>query len=459
MQCWEMLDPERFGNVLDSFSEGVYLTNHEGLTLGINKSYEQITGIKASQVVGRYMRDIVADGILSVSITQQVIDSGKEITDDQRTYNGTRHIITGKPIHNREGKIILVMTVVRNVELIDSLQLQLDKLRTIACMYKRQLQAIEQGLQYVAQSDAFRKVISLAHKVANVEATVLILGESGTGKEIVAREIHEQSFRAKYPFLKVNCGTIPENLLESELFGYEKGAFTGALASGHIGLFETADKGTVLLDEIGDLPLVLQVKLLRVLQEKTITRVGGSREIRINTRIVAATHENLEQLVAEKKFRKDLYYRLNVVRIEIPPLRDRPEEIPALIDFFVDRINSKYSLQKKLHPELVRRLIEYDWPGNVRELENVIERMLVTADKQVIGCDSLQLNLRDRASIADNLFTISGIIPMQEAYCMVEEYLLKEAAKKHKTMSKVASALRISQPSVSRKVRKYRLHM
>ena len=453
------IDKDYWWPILDSFYEGIYITSPQGLTLGVNQAYEKITGIEASRLIGRYMDDIVADGILSGSLTKQVIESGQKVTKEQQTQSGRRHIITGKPILDEDGKIIMVVTIVRNVATIESLQQELMRLREIAIQYKIQLDEVGQAPKYIAKNDAFKKAVNLAHKVANIDSTVLILGESGTGKEVVAREIHEKSDRSKNLFLKVNCGSIPEGLLESELFGYEKGAFTGASPNGHLGMFGMAHKGTILLDEIGELPLRLQVKLLRVLQDKVITRLGSTREIQVDTRIIAATNEDLEKMVLEKRFRKDLYYRLNVVHIHIPPLRERTDEIPALIEFFVDKINKRYKLHKRFHPQVIKEFIEYSWPGNVRELENVIERIMVTSESDNITRSNLNGSFSGGIACGENHLTISGIMPLQDAFEKVEKYLLREAEQKYKTTYQIASALKISQPSVSRKIKKYKRNL
>jgi PAS domain S-box-containing protein len=448
------INPVYFKSILDSFSEGIYITSPAGITLGVNKAYEKITGIPAIRLIGRHMDDIVSEGLLSGTITRQIINTGKEMTIDQNIFNGRRCVITGRPIRDMKGKIVLVVTVVRDIELIDSLQREMEKTRELACHYKTELEAKGERIHCVAKSPAFIKVLTTASKVAKIGSTVLIEGESGTGKGIIANEIHRNGPRGKQPFIKINCGSIPEHLLESELFGYEKGAFTGALPDGHTGLFETASAGTILLDEISDLPLALQVKLLRVLQEKIITRIGSSKEIKVDTRIIAATNENLEQMVLEKKFRKDLYYRLNVVHIKIPPLRERTEEIPALIDFFVARFNKKYALHKRLHPDLIKDIIEYQWPGNVRELENAIERMMVTSESDIL-CPKDIFQEHKLELSAKQGFTLSGILPLQEACNRVERYLIEEARKKYKTTYQVAAVLKISQPSASRKMRRY----
>lgn len=321
--------------IFDSMNDGMYITNAEGLTLKVNQAYEQITGLDSKKLIGKYMTDIVKEGYLSTSITQQVIDSQKPVSVEQQVINGKKVALRGVPIFE-DGAIRMVVSFVRDISVINKIQEELNHSKIIIDQYQKQLNDLQQNT-FIAESPEFKKVIFLAQKVANVDSTVLILGESGTGKEVVAKQIHEKSSRNKNLFLKINCGAIPEQLLESELFGYEGGAFTGAKKNGHIGIFEMANKGTVFLDEIGDMPLHLQVKLLRVLQEKTITRIGSTKSIAIDTRVIAATNQNIAEMVQNRQFRQDLYYRLNVVSIMIPPLRDRKTDIPPLIDHFVKK--------------------------------------------------------------------------------------------------------------------------
>lgn len=453
---WSLnIDPGYVGALLDSLSEGVYITSPQGITLGVNRAYEKITGIAASSLIGRHMDDIVSEGLLSGTITSQVIETGEEVVLDQRIFNGKRCLIKGRPITDGSGQIVLVMTVVRDMDLIDSLQREMEKALQLASHYKNRLdeQSVEEG--FVMKSYAFRKVVTMARKVAAIDSTVLIVGESGTGKEIIAEEIYKNSLRVGQPFIKINCGSIPENLLESELFGYEKGAFTGALPGGHMGLFQVADKGTLFLDELAELPLALQVKLLRVLQEKVITRIGSSKPVPLDVRIIAATNADLEQLIQEKKFRKDLYYRLRVVQLDIPALRDRADDIPALMNFFTDKLNARYGMHKRLHPDLYEDFLTYHWPGNVRELENTVESMIVTAEEDIVTRRDLPRFYRAGLSGEQTHITISGIIPLQNAYDLVEEYLIRETRRQYKSTYKMASVLKISQPSAARKVRKY----
>ncbi|HIT87387.1 MAG TPA: sigma 54-interacting transcriptional regulator [Candidatus Coprocola pullicola] len=437
--------------IFDSMNDGMYITNAEGLTLKVNQAYEQITGLDSKKLIGKYMTDIVKEGYLSTSITQQVIDSQKPVSVEQQVINGKKVALRGVPIFE-DGAIRMVVSFVRDISVINKIQEELNHSKIIIDQYQKQLNDLQQNT-FIAESPEFKKVIFLAQKVANVDSTVLILGESGTGKEVVAKQIHEKSSRNKNLFLKINCGAIPEQLLESELFGYEGGAFTGAKKNGHIGIFEMANKGTVFLDEIGDMPLHLQVKLLRVLQEKTITRIGSTKSIAIDTRVIAATNQNIAEMVQNRQFRQDLYYRLNVVSIMIPPLRDRKTDIPPLIDHFVKKINQKYQLHKKLSPELLKHFMEYDWPGNVRELENMIERILVTSEQDEVGYSPSFLPYAVKEELSE---TEEEIMPLKEAFEKVEYLLLKKAVKKYKTTYEIANALQISQPSVSRKLKKYK---
>ena len=454
----EHLNTEDWEHVINTFQNGIYITNAEGLTLEVNAAYERITGIPAKRVIGRYIADIVREGILSTSITKDVVATGREVIREQRVQSGKLVVLRGTPIYKGD-QIDLVVTIVQDITVINQLQTELSHIRALATQYKERLTELEGSDTFVAESSEFRAAITLAQRVARVGSTVLILGESGTGKEVLAREIHEKSPRHDQLFLKINCGAIPENLLEAELFGYEGGAFTGARRGGHVGLFEEASSGTLFLDEIGDMPLHLQVKLLRVLQERTITRIGSTKAIPVNTRVIAATNRDLQQMVKEKKFREDLFYRLNIVVIKSPPLRERKKDIPGLIRFFVRRLNEKYDLNKQLAPELIGAFMEYDWPGNVRELENMIERLLVTSNEDVISLENARLpwEIVGPSLSAQEVSRPFEEVSLKEAFDRVERQLLQDAVKRFHTTYQIAEALQISQPSVSRKLKKYGL--
>jgi len=452
------LTTEDWEHIIDTFQNGIYVTNAEGLTLEVNSAYEKITGISAKRVIGRYIDDIVREGILSTSITKDVVATGQEVIREQRVQSGKHVVLRGVPIY-KGNQINLVVTTVQDITVINQLQTELSHSRALATQYKERLTELEGSDTFVAESPEFRAAIALAQRVARVGSTVLILGESGTGKEVLAREIHEKSPRHDQLFLKINCGAMRGRVRGAGLLGAEGGAFTGAKRSGHVGLFEEASNGTLFLDEIGDMPLHLQVKLLRVLQERTVTRIGSTKAISVNTRVIAATNQNLEQMVKEKKFREDLYYRLNIVVIKSPPLRDRKKDIPGLIHFFVSKLNEKYDLNKQLAPELVAAFMEYDWPGNVRELENMIERLLVTSSEDIISLESARLPwaIVGPSLSAQEVSSPFEEITLKEAFDRVERQLLQDAVKRFHTTYQIAEALQISQPSVSRKLKKYGL--
>ncbi len=313
----------------------------------------------------------------------------------------------------------------------------------------------------VAKSAEMRELVRTAVQVAKVDCTVLLLGESGTGKEVLAKLIHDHSGRCG-PMIKVNCGAIPESLLESELFGYEGGAFTGARKEGNAGKFEQAHQGTILLDEIGDIPLHLQVKLLRVLQEGEITPIGSNKSKKIDTRVIAATNRDLYKLVVEGSFREDLYYRLNVIPLKIPPLRERREDIMPLIYFYKKKCEQKYQLKRDCSSEVVRIFMSYDWPGNVRELKNVIERIYVISDPhemitpEILIRDYLNMN---RQKHLKGAVTVHSLTSLDEAVEEVERQLITMALNRFRTLKQVALALKVDESTISRKIKKLNISL
>ncbi|AFM26233.1 sigma-54-dependent transcriptional regulator [Desulfomonile tiedjei] len=311
----------------------------------------------------------------------------------------------------------------------------------------------------IGKSKAMENVFTLMKRVADTPTTVLIAGESGTGKELVARGLHKASSRNKSPFVPINCGAVSESLLESELFGYEKGAFTGA-ASLKQGKFEFADQGTLFLDEVGEMSLNLQVKLLRVLQEHEFQRVGGNKDIRVDVRIIAATNRDLKEEVENNRFRGDLFFRLNVVRIDMPPLRERREDIPFLVAHFLNKFCEKLDRPiKEVHPDVMSALYSYSWPGNVRELENVIERALVLCRGDAIMPEDLPLELRQTPEIEAELDTlVSGEKGLAETLDAIEERIIRQALKNAgNVQAQAAKILGISRSNLQYKLKKYGL--
>jgi len=304
----------------------------------------------------------------------------------------------------------------------------------------------------IGSSDKMQEVFEAIHRVANSKATVLLHGESGTGKELIAKAIHYMSPRAKGPFMRFNCASIPEGLLESELFGHERGAFTGAITS-RKGRFELANEGTILLDEIGDLPIILQPKILRVLQEREFERVGGERTIKVNVRLIAATSRNLEDLVSKGKFREDLYYRLNVVPIFMPTLKERKEDILPLTEHFLKRFNEENKKNISISPEALSILVDYNWPGNVRELENTVERVVVMSDGKTIEPSDLPINLKLLSSkeVLQKESLRAGIQEIEKSSIL---HALKEAGW---VQAKAARILGITTRQIGYKIKKYEI--
>lgn len=313
----------------------------------------------------------------------------------------------------------------------------------------------DEPVDMVAYSAAMESVITLVQKVCNVSSTVLITGASGVGKEVVARYIHRTGNRSAGPFVKINCAAIPETLLESELFGYEEGAFTGARRDGKPGLIELASGGTLLLDEITEMPLGLQAKLLQVLQEKSLVRVGGTRQIRVDARIMAATNRDIEAAVREGRFRNDLYYRLNVIPIRVPALRERAGDIAPLTYHFLDKWSSKYGRRRQISREAREKLESYSWPGNVRELENVLEFLVVTVEDPVIGVEHLPAHIRRGSADCAGEVRVSGILPLRKAVDEVERQLIEHASQTCSSTYSMARALGVNQSTIVRKIQKH----
>ncbi|MFC0273887.1 sigma-54 interaction domain-containing protein [Metabacillus herbersteinensis] len=460
----EMKELEKLNRELDAIIEnsydGIYITDNKGVTLKTNSAIERITGIPKDYYIGKNVDALIERGILKNSVTYKVVKQKRTVSLVQYNYAGKETLITGNPVFNEEGEIEKVVTNIRDLSDLNELQAQLRKANELNTKYKQELDRLKskpnQTEGIVIHSEQMRIIYDTAERIAHVDATVLILGDTGVGKDVLAKHIFQKSPRSKEgEFIKVNCGAIPPDLLESELFGYEGGAFTGANRKGKPGIFEMADKGILFLDEIGELPLSLQVKLLRVIQEKEIQRIGGTKPIKVDVRLIAATNRNLKEMVMNGSFREDLFYRLNVIPIVIPSLKERRDDVLPLLQLFLNIMNTRYSLNKELDAKLIEFLFSFDWPGNIRELSNLVERLVLTSPTNTIRIEDLPVEYRETGDIPH--FAASSIVSLKDAVEMAEENVLALALKKYKNTYDLAKALDTSQPTIVRKLKKYNL--
>jgi PAS domain S-box-containing protein len=442
--------------IFENSQDGMYLADCEGKTLRVNQAYENITGLNRTQLLGRNLMDLVQEGILDHSVTLDVLEKKERVSIIQNVQGNKRVLVTGSPIFDKEGQIVQVISNVRDMTALTELRNELDKAKLLSERYQQTLREQDQyehaleGL--VAESKAMSDVVKKAIKVAGFEAQVLIRGESGVGKSMLARVIHNMGPRKNKPFTKINCAAIPEPLMESELFGYETGAFTGALSKGKAGLVEAGQGGTVFFDEVGELTPAMQVKLLQVIDEKTFTRLGGTNPIKVDVNIIAATNRNLAQMRKQGRFREDLFYRLSVVPINIPPLRERREDIPLIAMKVLEKIGRQRKIHKRMRPEVLERLMRYDYPGNVRELINLVERMVVLSDGPAIGLDDLPETLRGQSPEESS----PGEIPLKEAMMRFETRLIHETLQKHHGLEQAAQSLGIHTTTLWRKLKRSR---
>lgn len=450
-------------NVIESSYDAIMVIDQRGKVLRVNSSYERIFGISPAKIIGHRLREI-DDYYTKVlqDVLDAVLQEGQPVSRKLRTPAGKEILLTGNPVVTDEGGIRRVVINIRDMTELTQLEAELEQNREEMAKLFQEVKELrarlfnEEGV--IFRDERMQRVVEQALLVAKVDSTVLITGESGVGKEVIAKIIHKNSPRAKGPFIQVNCGAIPETLLESELFGYEPGTFTGASREGKIGLLELANGGTLLLDEIGELPLNLQVKLLRVLQDQQVFRLGGRKPIQLDVRIIAATNRDLKEMVQAKTFREDLFYRLNVVPLEIPPLRERRGDIVPLAHLFLEKFNRKYGFKKKFHEEVFLTLENYSWPGNVRELENLIERLVVTTQENIITCKHLPPHICDSQGGTGALhFNVRDVIPLKDATEMVEKALISRALERYGSLRRAGSQLGITHSTLLRKARQYGL--
>lgn len=449
----ETLSVSELAPILNSIKDAIFIDSSEGYALWCNEACRELYKVDPDEIYGVHISDLEKNGIFTPSVAKLVMQRGEEATIIHENKDGKRLLSTGIPIFGSNGEMSKIVTTSRDITELTSLQNQLESVQKTL----KQMESMEHTLskKFIAKSRAMEQILQLAGRLAAVDSTVLITGESGVGKGVIAKLLHENGPRRDFPFVTVNCGAIPENLIESELFGYERGAFTGSRTEGKKGLFEAAQKGTIFLDEISELPVNLQVKLLQVIQERELTRVGGVKRIPVDVRIVSATNKELLQLVQEHKFREDLYYRLNVVPINVPPLRDRPEDVLPLIQSNLAKYNKKLNEQKRLDPSALAILLRYPWPGNIRELQNIMERLILTTKDERISEGNLPVFIKSAAqsrSVPD-----TDGLSLSAALEHAEKEILARALAEHRTTRAIAKALKVSQPTIVRKLHKYGL--
>lgn len=445
--------------------DGLLITNGEGIGLWVNGAMRKVVGLTPDYFIDKPIKHLFEKGIFRYQAVTERARCGKnELTDIQAVSNGNTVLVTSVPVMNKKGQIEYMITTVRNMA-------QLRKAPRTGSgepLNRADLDSVLRRLGIVYRSRAMGRLIDLVARVAATDATVLITGETGVGKEVIARLIHELSPRRNRPFLKINCAALPKELVESELFGYEPGAFTGARAGGKVGLFEAADGGTLLLDEVGEMPLDMQAKLLRVLQEQEVLRLGGTRTRSVNVRVLAATNVELWRLVNEGRFRPDLYHRLNVIPLEVPPLRARPEDIPLLLGHYLRLYCGQYRVKRLIGPEALKRLLSYSWPGNVRELANLVHRLVLVADRTEITPQLLPDYVGGEMSLGA-LLAISPLgLPdpqvgplrhrsLQEIVADVEREVIELTLTEAPSIREAARRLGISHSTLLSKVKKYNL--
>ena len=441
--------------IIDCCHEGLWVFDGDGKVLRVNTAAERINNIDSIDVIGRNIKDLVRTELIERSAALEVIDKGEAVRFLCSTREGRRLIKSGAPIFDEDNQLSKVVVSERDITEMDQMQRQLEEQAALSNQFQHQIMEMQQAeltsTKIIAKSSTMVRAMNQAIKVSQADSSVLILGESGVGKGLFADLIHVRSRRSEKPLIKINCGAIPETLIESELFGHEKGAFTGANAA-KPGRIELADGGILFLDEIAELPLASQIKLLHVLEDGKVTRLGATKAKQVDVRILAATHGNLEELVEQKLFRLDLYYRLNVIPLRIPALRERKDCIVTLIQHYIDLFNQKNEVDKRITSVAMDALLVYDWPGNVRQLINVCERILVMTDSDVIDMQDLPQNIvgtNSRAALP------SERLSLQQAVESFERSLLFESMEEHGNQYRVAEALGINQSTVARKLKRY----
>lgn len=436
--------------IIELSADGLVSVDHSGKILRLNSAYKRILGIKNENFVGQPATSLVEKGYLQELVSPHVLRDHKA-KNIVVPVKGKEVLLTGRPVFNENGRLVRVVANIRDLTTLNRLKNELQRYHELANRYETEishLRAREIESEIIGCSTSTTRMLALASQASRVDSTVLVYGETGTGKEVLVKTIHKLSERREGPFIAVNCSSIPESLIESELFGYEAGSFTDSNKKGKIGLFEAANGGTFFLDEISEMSLATQAKVLRVIQERNIRRIGASRDNPIDVRIIAASNRRLKECIGDGTFRADLFYRLDIISIDIPPLRQRKEDIPLLINYFLDKYNKKFNRTKSIPEKEILLLLSYDWPGNIRELENMIERYVVLSSGLFLDSTTLDEG-RGRAEPPAGRVTC-----LRSHLRAEEERLIDEAYRRCRSTRKTAEALNVSQSTIVRRLGK-----
>lgn len=450
-QVKKVLTKELIDNIdliLDATHDDLLISDGEGKVIAVNSTFEKVYGVRREEVLGKSVFQLEEEGYFKPSIVARVLKEKKKLSLQQETNRNRDVLVTATPVFGTEGKISFVISYSRDITEMVELQKQVRQ-------YSEELNRLRGGCEeqkIIAAAKESRDMQESLSTMAAYDANVILTGPSGSGKTMYARQIHAQSGRKGGPFIEMNCAAIPESLLESELFGYEKGAFTGASEKGKAGFVELAQKGTLFLDEISELPLSLQAKLLKVIQDKTVTRVGGVKEKKVDFRLITATNQDLATLVREGRFREDLYYRLNVLHLDVLPLSARRDDVLPLSEYFLQRFNDEYGQHKRFDLTALKQLQQYKWPGNVRELSNAVERSaMMTHDDLIKDIAFGDMGVVETEKMMDSFEEIDLNAHLEA----IEGDIIRKAWRKYRSSTKVAKALNISQPTAHRKIKKH----
>jgi transcriptional regulator with PAS, ATPase and Fis domain len=441
--------------IIQHCTYGICVADSDGVMTRVNSAFEHITGLGSQHFLGLHVQDAVAKGIIDNSSILRLLQRKRPSTATVTTMAGRKLFSSAFPVYDKRRNVIRLATIMRSVQGTQSLRELESLFGDHAAFHPAQSRVVGASPQMV---ELFNRI----ERLSLFDCPLLLTGETGVGKGLFARMIHERSPACQGPFLTVNCGAIPAHLMESELFGYEAGAFTGARKNGKAGLLESARGGTLVLDEIGDLPLELQPKLLRVLEARSVRRIGAVEEKAVDTRIIASTNQDMEAMVAQGLFRPDLFYRLNVVPLTIPPLRERREDIPELLYHYLEQFNLRYGTSTWISPEAVEALTGYVWPGNVRELANLVERLVILQGRDLIRVEDLPGRLKNGSRPAPIPETrerrLRGSVrSLKEELEGYEKAILEEALQRYPRQEDAARALEISLSTLTRKIRKHGL--